>query len=506
MAERIRILVTSDIHGVIFPFDELTGAMHDAGLARIHTLISYLRNDRTLLVDNGDSFVGTPLTSYHMRRHPDDIMPVTTVMREMKYDYINLGNHDFSCGPEALMMHVQNVGAPCITGNLMFHGKPFGPTYAVRKIGEYKIVFFGVTSANTALTEPSRNLRRFQFKDAVSSAEKAVTAIRRMENPDLVIGMYHGGFEKDPLTGESFKADPKENEANRILAIPGIDVLITGHQHLSLTGKLLDTTYVQTAADGKEIAMIDIDPKTKECEARLLKSDVDADEDLIAFAQKEYEESQTWLDEELAHTADDLTAAVPAESRMDPSGFVSVMNKIQMDTTGAQLSAYAFNDSCRGLPEVIKRRDLFRLGMPFGAFVVKKITGAVLREYLEKCAEFWTIKDTHISQASRFETPKPLHGRYDMVSGVDYTIKVTNDIGKRIVSLTYKGEPVEDDQEFTICLARYRAAGNGNYPMLRDLPVVGSYARDLLTMCEDWLKEHPVVSRVEDPTIITLTK
>ena len=506
MAERIRILVTSDLHGTLFPQDELSGALHDAGLARIRTLVSYLRNDRTLLVDNGDAFCGAPLTSYHMSRYPDEIQPVTKLMQEMKYDYINLGNHDFSCGTEALMMHVQNVGAPCITGNLLFHGKPFGPTYAVRKIGEYKVVLFGVTSSFTALTEPSRNLRHFQLKDSVACARKAVSAIRRMENPDLVIGMYHGGFTTDPATGASLKADAKENEGNEILSIPGIDVLITGHQHLSLIGKQLDTTYVQTAANGQEIAMIDIDPKTRECEARLLKADVDADEEFLDPIRKEYEECQNWLEEDLAHCSDDLTVAVPSEARMDPSGFVSLINHIQMETTGAQLSAYAFSDSCKGFPEVVKRRDLFRIANPFGAFLVKKITGKVLREYLEKCAEFWTIKDTHIAQASRYETPKPLHGRYDMVSGVDYTIKVTNDIGERIVSLTYQGQPVEDDQEFTICLNRYRAAGGGDFPMLKDLPAAGTYTRDLMHMCEEWFKDHPVLSRIQDATVITLTK
>ena len=505
MEERIRILATSDLHGHLFPVNEITGAEEPSGLSRLNTLIGYLRDDQTLLVDNGDTFTGTPLASWHQKFRPDDIMPITEYMREMKYDYINLGNHDFSCGEEALMMHVQNVGAPCIAGNVIWHGKPFGPTYAVRRTGNYKVAVFAVTSTVVSRIEPRRNTRHFQFRDAYQAAEKAVSAIRRMENPDLLICMYHGGFEKDPLTGESFKIDAEEGEANRILTIPGIDVLITGHQHISLTGKVLDTTYVQTAADGRELACIDFYPKTRQCEARLLAADTDADEDLLAFAKDEYDACQKWLDEELADCGDDLRISDPAEGRKDPSGFVSVMNAVQTEATGAQLSAYSFSNSCKGFPETVHRRDLFSVGVPFLAYVVKKISGRVLREYLEKCAEFWTISFSSIEQARRYETPKPMHSRYDMVSGIDYTIKVTNDIGSRITKLTYEGNDVTDDQEFTICLNRYRANGGGGYPMLKDLPVCDSYPRDIMAMCEEYFVKNPVLYRVHNGTI-TLTK
>ena len=505
MAERIRILATSDLHGSIYPYDEITGAEQEAGLGRIQTLVSFLRDDHTLLLDNGDAFAGSPMTSWHQKIRPDEIMPVTEIMREMNYDYINLGNHDFSCGEEALMIHVQNIKAPCLTNNVLYHGKPFGPTYAVQKVGEYKVAVFAVTTPIAARMEPRRNIRHFQFKDAYTSAQKAVSAIRRMENPDLVICLYHGGFEKDPVSGESFKADPYENEANAILSVPGIDVLITGHQHLSLKGKLLDTVYVQTESHGRQLACIDFYPRTKDCEVRLLNADTDADDAVTACADEEYKASQEWLDEQLAVCRGDFSVKDPEASRMDPSGFVSLMNQIQKEITGAQLSAYSFSDSCRGLPDTVTRRDLFTLGVPFTAFVVKKITGAVLREYLEKSAEYWTIRNTRIHHAYRYETPKPLHTRYDMVSGIDYTVKVTNDLGHRIVSLTYQGEEVTDNMEFTICLNRYRASGGGEYPMLRDLPVCDSYTRDIMHMCEEYFKEHPVLTPVQDGTV-TLIK
>ena len=54
MTDRIRILATSDVHGYIYPHSYADGSSKDIGLAKIKSLVNILRDENTLVLDNGD--------------------------------------------------------------------------------------------------------------------------------------------------------------------------------------------------------------------------------------------------------------------------------------------------------------------------------------------------------------------------------------------------------------------------------------------------------------------
>ena len=96
--KKIRLLATSDVHGYIYPYSYADGTNFNGGFARLKTLIDALRDENTLVLDNGDVLEGSPLSFYHYHQMPLDISPMTKVMNEMEYDYVNVGNHDFNYG------------------------------------------------------------------------------------------------------------------------------------------------------------------------------------------------------------------------------------------------------------------------------------------------------------------------------------------------------------------------------------------------------------------------
>ena len=118
MKNRIRILATSDLHGSIYPYSYADGSETAQGMARLSTLIQSLRDDNTLLIDNGDTLQGTPLTYFHYRYHHDWICPMTTVMNLMGYDYVNIGNHDFDYGEQALQKILETLTQNKVEYNL----------------------------------------------------------------------------------------------------------------------------------------------------------------------------------------------------------------------------------------------------------------------------------------------------------------------------------------------------------------------------------------------------
>lgn len=494
MTDRIRILATSDVHGYIYPHSYADGSSKDIGLAKIKSLVNILRDENTLVLDNGDVLEGSPLMYHHFVKTPDEVSPITRAMADLNYDYINVGNHDFNYGEEALMMHLQNVGAPCITSNFFYHGKPFGPNYVIRQVAGKKIAIFGIVTQYIPNWEKKSHIKHMRFVDAYLSAEATVKLIKRLENPDYIICMYHGGFERDLVNGRLTEDETGENEGYKILRnIRGIDVMISGHQHRTEAGKLYDTYYTQTAANGAELACIDIYPDNNTIEPRILKADIDADPDMLKLFEKDEATCQAWLDQTLGTTNVDLRVTDEFDARLHKSQIITFLNKVQQEKTGADLSSNALFLGATGFGRDITMRDLVSTYVYPNTTVVKKITGKILREYLEKTAEFWMIHNEHIVVNPSYDWPKPQHYNYDMVDGIEYTIKVSNPVGHRITSLTYQSKDVTDDMEFTIAMNNYRATGGGNYNMIKEAPTISTDLSSMVELLANYIQEHKVI-------------
>ncbi len=492
--ERIRLLITSDVHGHISPYNDTTKLLEASGLARFKTVVNALRDDNTLVLDNGDTLSGTPLSYFHAERYPDEIPPVTKAMNDIAYDYVNIGNHDFDYGEEILMMHLQNLKAPCITNNWQYYGKPFGPTYVIREIAGKKIALFGLVTSYVPHWQKKANIRHCRFTDVVETAKKTVETVRRLEKPDLVICMYHGGFENDPVTGLPMTGNKGENEAYRLCReVSGIDLLIAGHQHTSLKGKINNTYYIETSAFAKEIGCVDIDIDNKNMDLHLLKCDAEVDEDLLKLIEKEQSECEQWLDREVSRSIMDLSVSEKPDDRVNKSNFVTLMNTILLETTHADLASTTLRKNCKGLSRSITMREIFSL-LPYEDSIdMCSITGKELKAYLEKSAELLKHDTDGKPCFNPAYIPTMQYTSYDLIDGVEYTMDLYNEPGYRITSVLYKGTEVEDDQKLTIAMSHYRRNGNDGYDMLRDLPVLKEFTLSQREMIAQYLSTHPEI-------------
>ena len=497
MKHRIRILCTSDIHGTLFPHGYADGRPKNMGLARLRTLIDSLRDENTILIENGDTIEGSPLTIYHYLHHKQEPCPLSTGMQRMRYDYINVGNHDFNEGQEALFTHLKETGATCITHNFYYRGEAMGPQYIIHEAAGKKVAVFGLTTQHIPHWESEANLVGVRFTDAYETAKETLEILRSLpdpERPDYVVCVYHGGFERDPETGEFIQADTGENEGYRMLCdLRGIDVLLTGHQHRVFCGTRYGTAYTQPGAHGEYLAKVDIDLLTGEILPEIIPVETAADEEILSIGRAEEEACQKWLDKVIGRTKIDLRIRDEDEARLNKSQLITFLNKVQMETTGADISGAALFIGASGFGEEITMRDLVSTYSFPNTLTVKEITGAVLRAYLEKCAEFWTVRDGAITVNPRYDFPTPGHYNYDMLDGVEYTIKASNPEGARIVSLTRNGEEVKDDDIFSLVVNNYRAAGGGDFDMIREAPTVTEHQTGMVEVIADYLRKHPVI-------------
>ena len=554
MSNTIRIISTSDVHGKVLPHSYADGRELNCGFVKLAALVDELRTENTILIDNGDTLDGSPLQSFYYAQQRSmkndghdaekdgsgrssamesdfDESPVSKAMALMKYDYINVGNHDFDYGSEELRKHIEKTGAKCINLNLGFD-------YDVREIAGYRIAFFGVLTHFTTRWESEEKLAGAEFPDAFLLAKETVERIKDEVSPDYIVCCYHGGLERSPETGEVAACEDGENQGYRMLTeIDGIDVLIMGHQHTLSAGVYFSgdvntaevgeaqgrypgrrTAYLQPGVDGSYVSVIDLEAGTGKMEARLVpldisfsggveasKSSVDAVMHTVSKASVDAviptvsraivdavmpmeEACQRWLDMPIGRSKIDLLVHDEERERLDKPQFITFINKVQMERMDADIAASSLFKGATGLGPVITMRDLVSSYAFPNTLVKKRITGRVLKEYIEKTLEFWQATDGKIEVSLEYLKPIEQHFNYDIFDGIEYEAEISRPRGGRLTKLTRGGRSINDDDEFTIVLNNYRASGGGNYPMLAKLETIGEDLTNMVDVLAEYIR------------------
>ena len=99
----LRIAVTSDVHGMIFPHDLINRVPSDHSLAHIYSYALEQEEKKDtffFLLDNGDFLQGQPSVYYYNFLDTLSEHLSSRVMNYMGYDAATVGNHDIEAGPQ----------------------------------------------------------------------------------------------------------------------------------------------------------------------------------------------------------------------------------------------------------------------------------------------------------------------------------------------------------------------------------------------------------------------
>ena len=143
------------------------------------------------------------------------------------------------------------------------------------------------------------------------------------------------------------------------------------------------------------------------------------------------------------------------EGKLRDTAVMDLINKIQLEASGADVSAAALFKDTSDLPEGdINYGNIFDIYKFDNTLYRVKVTGAELKAYMEWSASHYnTWKPGDINISFDPEVPGYL---YDMFEGVDYEIDLSQEAGQRIKNVMFKGEPLKDDQELTLAVNNYR--------------------------------------------------
>lgn len=479
---KLTIYFTSDTHGYLYPNNFASKQPQSMGLLAM----SFPKDENTLVIDGGDTIQGSPLT-YFCKLH-GRALPIANAMNARGYDYVTLGNHDFNNGYDYLKCHLSALNAKCLCANVedLRCELPIAST-AVHTLGNgLRVGLVGIVTDWVNRWEKPENLTELRVNDPFEAARKAIEGLEA----DIIVGIYHGGVEKDLTTGRLLsKTD--ENIACRLCEELHIDLLLTGHQHIPMANQHWHGTHiVQTPCNAASYVRVTLEEDGFHSEL----CEVPSSALLTAEESALWEDLNTWLDKPIGRLSHAIWPGEKLDMAMNGSPIADFFNTVQLWASGADVSCAALSNELRGFDSEVTVRDVVASYVYSNTLVVLEVTGSILKLALEQCARYFAVDtDGNVRIAESFLSPKVAHYNYDYFSGVDYVFDLTKPDGERVISLTRGGQPVQPDDKLTLVMCDYRSTGAGDFDFYCDCPRVRDIQTEVSELILSYLVEHPFV-------------
>lgn len=271
-------------------------------------------------------------------------------MNRCGYDYVTLGNHDFNFGTDYLGSYLGNLNARCVCENVSAKNgcAPLYPARVHTLENGLRVGIVGIVTDYVNIWERPEHIASIRISDPIPAAAAALEKLKSIS--DVTLCIYHGGFERDLATGRVLSAT-HENVAYRICQELDFDILLTGHQHMSVPGQTLFGTFVVQPSDrGQEF--IRVEAVISGEEKRITSETVPAHgacrrEWLEEFSEMEHG-AQNWLDEVIGTLPHALTPDTPLRMASEGNALADLFNAVQLWASGAQLSATSPCKRCGG--------------------------------------------------------------------------------------------------------------------------------------------------------------
>lgn len=474
--KHITILGTSDMHGNIWGYSyEDNKESANNGMARLYTYIQQVRaeNPNTILIDAGDDIQGTIMTDDIYNKAPDEAHPVIAAMNYMGYDAMTLGNHEFNWGIPTMQKIVGQAEFPVLAANVKgTDGKLVtGAGWTIVEKDGVKVAVIGVVTPDVPIWDGGKEGIDGCTYEAASAAVKAAIAEIGTQ-ADLIVVSAHMGLYAE------FDEENGSDSAQKILDDnPEIDVLQVAHNHVVVNEKQGNLVIGGVRNGGRDIArfdltldadnnivdsaveIVDMADVTPSQEIRSIALVAEAHQKTIDFinggGSGEEGQSGAALGVTTAKFQPENEIAGLPEGKLRDTAVMDLINQIQLENSGADVSAAALFKDTSDLPAGdINYGNIFDIYKFDNTLYRVTVTGKELKAYMEwaaECYNQWVPGDINIS----FDPEYPGY-LYDMFAGVNYEIDLSQPKGARIKNVMFKGKPLTDEQTLTLAVNNYR--------------------------------------------------
>jgi 2',3'-cyclic-nucleotide 2'-phosphodiesterase / 3'-nucleotidase len=518
----LTVLETTDLHANVMPWNYFTGAADEkVGLAKVATLIERERSASacTLLIDNGDTIQGTPLGSRYALVDTTSKHPMAVAMNQVGYDAMTVGNHEFNYGLTTLNRFKGDAGFPLLAANVKkADGSYLLTPYVMKTVCGVKVAIVGLVTPGVTTWEAPENIPGLTFELPIVAATRVVAEVRAA-GAEVVVVSFHAGPDRQPtVAGDagwltdlagwvSNGSMEHENDVIELAQqVAGIDVILTGHTHLTIPKMLVgDVAVVQPGRWGSHLGKVSLGlddadgqfkVRTRDSSLVPVDATVAPNAAVVAAIQADHDATVQYVNEVIGSTVAEFPGGNPA--RFTDGALADFINAVQLDAAAkaghpAQVSLAAiFNDTGKLPQGDVKLRDAYSAYVYDNTLYVMEITGQILKDALELDAKYFLQVDPNALPATpaAAKDPNARDYNWDLYSGIDYTIDLTQPAGSRVVSLALGGAPVAMDQKIVIAVNNYRGGGGG-FPMFKQGTMIWRSADGVRDYIAAYVKAHP---------------
>lgn len=490
----LSILETTDIHGVILPYDFVEKEKLNFSMASSFDYIQKVRKekDATVLLDNGDNLQGQPEVYYYNFIDTTSVHFLAEVMNYMGYDAGTAGNHDVETGHAVYDRLVREYKFPVLAANAVDikTGEPYFKPYKIIIKDGIKIAVFGMITPAIPNWLPPKLYSGIEFKDMVETAGKWMPVLLK-EKPDLIVGLFHSGWDKSESKLTQTNNLSENGSAAVAYNVPGFDIIFNGHDH-----KVANEKFVNSAGDtvlilnggsrSEKIAEADITVGSKKIAGkRQMKisgkiinvADYKPSPEFLSRFSAQDKIIDEYVNRQIGNSTDVISSR---DAYFGSSAFIDMIQRIQLKITGADISFAAplsFDVQINKGPVTVA--DMFKLYRFENMLYTVNMTGEEIRKYLEYSYGGWlNTMGGSGDMLLKFRTGKDgkaliTNGKvwfknqsynFDSAAGIDYVVDITKPEGSRIsISGFTDGRVFEKNKMYKVAVNSYRGNGGGGH-------------------------------------------
>jgi len=534
----LKIVETSDVHGAIMPYDLLNDTTTNSSLAQVYTYVEserYVPDQELILLDNGDILQGDPLVYYYNYEDTSNTHIQAAAMNFMNYDAATVGNHDIEAGHTVYDKFEKEFNFPWLAANAINiqTNKPYFKPYTIIKRKGIKIAVLGLITPSIPNWLPEILWKGMSFEDMIESAKKWLPIIKAKEKPDLIVGLFHSGVD---YTYNAENANTYKNEnASKLVAqqVPGFDVVFVGHDHADWNFKTTNINgdsvlIVGTMARTKTIAvaniLMDFDSTNGHWNKKNISGEIIKTKNYkpdMKFMSKFLQDLNT-VENYVQKPLGEITKSISSkESLFGPSAFIDIIQKAQLELTGADVS-FASPLSSKATIDSgwIRVRDMFKLYHYENFLYTMSLSGKEIKDYLEYSFGNWFnhMKDenAHLlkfkldtsgniiyNKNSNVPELEERYYNFSSAAGINYTVDVSKPKGNRVTITSFSnGATFDTTGIYTVAINSYRGSGGGGLLTRgagipeKDLPkrIISSTEKDLRFYLMKWIESKKTIA------------
>ena len=476
----LRILATTDVHGAFFPYNFIERKPMQGSLARVSTYINEQRKDfgdKLILLENGDILQGQPTCYYTNYIKPELPNVAAQVVNYLKYDAATFGNHDVETGHAVYDKWIKEMNCPTLGANIIDKatGQPYVKPYTIIERDGVRVAVLGMLTPAIPNWLNEELWKGLSFEEMVSSCRKWVKVIREKEHADVIVGLFHSGWDGGISTSH-YDEDATKKVAEQV---DGFDVIFFGHDHRERAVTTSNgTVCLDASCNALRVAQATI--KVAQQKGKTIKVEkngeiidicpLEIDKDYMNHFQPQIDSVSAFVGRQIGTFR---TMVRSRDAFFGSAGFTDYIHRLQLQHTGADISFNApltFDSEIKAGPIYVS--DMFKIYRYENQIYTLRMTGAEVRKMLEMSYDLWvntmTSPDDHIMLLTDTWTDKQRMGfknltfNFDTAAGIDYEVDVTKPNGQKVHILKFSdGRPFDEHAWYKVAMNSYRGNGGG---------------------------------------------